>query len=93
MKLRYFLAPHDLLDESTGKLMPCTVGNVAKHDLGFWVTIGLEKSETARLLPIMSTVANNDMPLNGSNRCVQKNTIVFAGKVFISVILRSWKSF
>jgi hypothetical protein len=33
MKLRYFMAPYELLDETTGKLMPCTIPNVSKHDL------------------------------------------------------------
>ena len=68
------MAPHELLDESSGKLLASTVENIAKHDLGLSVTIGLEKSDVPRLLPIMALVATNkagqpvDMPATSSNR-------------------------
>ena len=78
MKLRYFMAPHDLLDEATGKLMPCTLETIAEKDLGLWVTIGLEKSEVPRLLPLISVVGTNkqgqpmDMLSSGANGLVLK---------------------
>ena len=71
------MAPHELLDESSGKLLASTVENIAKHDLGLSVTIGLEKSDVPRLLPIMALVATNkagqpvDMPATSSNRYSQ----------------------
>ena len=76
MKLRYFMAPHELLDENSGKLLASTVENIAKHDLGLSVTIGLEKSDIPRLLPIMALVATNkagqpvDMQATSSNRYI-----------------------
>ena len=80
MKLRYFMAPHELLDESTGKLLPCTMPNVSSHDLGLSLTVGIEKSATPRLMPMMSLVGTNtqgqpvDMPLSSSNRYLLPTT-------------------
>ncbi len=78
MKLRYFVAPHEMLDQTSGKLMPCTLETIAKNDLGMWVTIGIEKSEVPRLLPLMSLVGTNkqgqpmDMLSPGTNRLAQQ---------------------
>lgn len=74
MKLRYFMPPHELLDEATGKLLPCTIPNVSNHDLGLWMTIGIEKSVRNRPMQLTTLVCTNpqgqpiDLPLSSKNR-------------------------
>lgn len=56
------MPPFELVDEKTNSLLPCTLGSITARDLGYSVTVIMEKSDAPCRLQVTSLMA---MDANG----------------------------
>jgi len=69
LKLTYFISPQDKIDMSTKSFRILNASTINENNLGVYATIGIERSEQPRALPLQPLISTEgkEIPMTNSN--------------------------